>query len=267
MILFITMQNQIKTFTYIKQSTKLTNIFGILVDKRFMMSQINCYRRSATTYLTQSFGDDNNKNNRPQMGIGLLKVTDPELTIFLAGHQLHVTVLFINDNGRKIVWGYLTSENKKNDDSNHFLSKKQAFEDSVQKSVKEQRIKIFEVPFIVEDTDISPLKPEIQKHGETFINDKIITNTIKEIFTNKVISKLEKPLHVYEGIGITSKDIQDVLNLFEQDQQTNAKLFYTEYLALKKQFASDDKINKWLLNKEKTDPHAMKYLMLLINEK
>lgn len=98
-----------------------------------------------------------------------------------------------------------------------------------------------------------------------FITNEGVHKTLENLFRSQVIPKVGEPLEEYQGVGITDKEIEQVLLFEEKDKKEQAQKDFQKYKQKKSQVTMHD-IQEWLDNKKKVEPSVYKHLKILIEE-
>jgi hypothetical protein len=114
-----------------------------------------------------------------------------------------------------IVWGYLTSEDQKEAIA---LTTYQPFSGKDQT----QYIKLVQ-PYIIKKEDVHELPTHQQDNAKNYLSK--LQNQFTDIFEKKVIPKIKGPLNIYDGTGVTLKDIDKVIIAFDKHQENKAKVY------------------------------------------
>src|SRR5271163_1716093 len=182
--------------------------------------------------------------NNPNLSFGLLEVIKVDDTILLDSLHKHVILLYTTKDNYSIVWGYLTSDKSP---ENEFLSNYQPFHDLKKSNNKEQRIYISNTPMIVNTSEIKELPDSAKTLAETYLQNETVKALLTDIFLKKVVPKLENPISIYDGKGITENDLDQGLALYEKREQKRSLKWYNEY----KSMSSDKNKKDYIANLEK----------------
>ena len=89
---------------------------------------------------------------------------------------------------------------------------------------------------------------------------------------NKFLPQLEQSQTIfnYEGIGVTNKQISEVIEEFDKQQKTSAhkkfKMKYVNYLKNGREHPDNTDLEDWLKNLKIRVPHEYPYIIKLANE-
>jgi NADH:ubiquinone oxidoreductase subunit 3 (subunit A) len=241
-------------FTYQNNEEKLTAKFFELQAKE-ILKKVEIFLDN-----TQKFTFD----------IGLLQITDIDNTVLITGLQNHVVVVYVIQENKKVVVGYLTSS--KNADV--ILSAKQPFDYYNENSNKAQRFTTLKKPLIIECKEhLKPLEQctlndgrvvNQQQIGHEYINNIEIKKKIQNQIETKVIPQIQKDnglISVYEGKGITEKDIDTVLIKHAKIAEQNSSEILQQFIKIRNEQNDAKKLKFLENNKKKLDKITFELLL------
>ena len=207
--------------------------------------------------------------NNFSIKICILTVTENyELeTAFLLPEQTHIGLYSIIGN-QKIYWSYFTSDQNPN---NVFISSYQPLGDDPNKHKRPQMLRVL-LPRSILDKDLIPTPNMTITEANTYLSKPEILQRLKNIFIDYVAPHLQTKdvLFIYEGCGVTSIQLENVITEFEREQKAFAeKIFNKKYinkLKLELQNPERTDLQKWMSNTELSTPRAYLYIVELANE-
>ena len=217
------------------------------------------YSKSSTSTTKVEISADFKANFKFSLGLINSEAIDPSTTIFLSPLHKHATILYITNDNRIIILGYLTSTKNEN-----VVSDKQVFD---KKSGKIQYMCILDKPMVVDKHYLKDLPDEFKQMGEDFSNDPAMINKLKEFFTEKLILASTEDIPVYNGIGITLEGLEASFHQHTLDSQDLANKWFIEYKAKKGQ---DILQNDFVINinakVKRTNPLALEIFNKLVED-
>jgi len=210
-------------------------------------------------------------NDNIVFDIGVLALSNSDETVLLSGIHTHVVVVYVIQDNQKLVIGFLTS-----DKSKLMLSNNQPFNyDNINN--KQQRFALLRQPLLVTQTEylqqlsncqlIDGTIIKQQQVGRDYINNKEVYGILQQHLKTKVIPQIQKEnglVDLYNGKGVTLKDIDYVLEQADLKTQILVDTRFKDYIQLKN-LQNIKKLENWLKNTEKTlDKESFKQLKIKI---
>jgi hypothetical protein len=269
---------QIQTIDVTIEANRQTHQrIDVLFERRLLQHRYDAlYKEYVEEYLTAEFYKYYIKSHRStetlkidisdnllqdcKFHLGLLKINNVEETALLSGIQMHVSLIYIEKDGKKVAWGYLTSQKSQ---ENFLLSAEQPFtNNSSDSNSKAEYVHIIK-PFVVEDNDFQTLsESDLREKGELYLNKPEITKVLTELFSAHTIPALNKgPIHFYDSTGVTNNEIDNVICAYDKEQMKIANKQFQEY----KQKTPAD-AEEWLEKMKATKARSYPYLKKLIDK-
>ena len=194
---------------------------GEKLNKKFFELLIN----KSSSSVKIDLSEDIIRNNF-NMELGLLKITQTEETILLSGLQKHVILLYTTIDNKKIVWAYLTSDKS---EANIVLSDYQPFKNKNDSTHNEQRLYVPKNPIIVNNSDIKELPQHAMVIAEEYLKNQHIRHLLIDKFIKEILPRLQVPIGIYDGKGITEENITQVMDIFEKKEKKIAQKWFNDY--------------------------------------